>query len=182
VDTSNIDPADLKEMDCITCHNRITHLVLTPEKTVDQLISAGQISTKIPEIRQKSVEVYSQLYDTTEKGLVGIAGLKQYYQTYHKDFYSTNAPLVDEAITALQTAYSASVYPAQNSDWTTHPNNIGTRYPAVFAATMGNTWTTSKSGRLECNLCHSIPVVAGPFDFVADIEISWGPGTPVSSE
>ncbi len=53
VDMTNIDPADLKEMDCITCHNRITHLVLTPEKTVDQLISAGQISTQIPEIRQE---------------------------------------------------------------------------------------------------------------------------------
>jgi mono/diheme cytochrome c family protein len=29
--------------------------------------------------------------------------------------------------------------------------------------------------RLECNLCHSIPVVAGAYDFVADIEISRGP-------
>jgi hypothetical protein len=29
--------------------------------------------------------------------------------------------------------------------------------------------------RLECNLCHSIPVVAGPSDFVANIEISRGP-------
>jgi mono/diheme cytochrome c family protein len=29
--------------------------------------------------------------------------------------------------------------------------------------------------RLECNLCHSIPVVAGPDDFVSEIEISRGP-------
>jgi mono/diheme cytochrome c family protein len=29
--------------------------------------------------------------------------------------------------------------------------------------------------RLECNLCHSIPVVAGPGDFVSEIEISRGP-------
>ncbi|MCJ7825969.1 MAG: hypothetical protein MUP44_13825, partial [Anaerolineales bacterium] len=29
--------------------------------------------------------------------------------------------------------------------------------------------------RLECNLCHSIPVVAGPSDFVTEIEISRGP-------
>jgi hypothetical protein len=36
----------------------------------------------------------------------------------------------------------------------------------------------SKDGRairLECNLCHSIPVVSGPNQFVADIEISRGP-------
>jgi hypothetical protein len=29
--------------------------------------------------------------------------------------------------------------------------------------------------RLECNLCHSIPVVVGPDKFVANIEISRGP-------
>jgi mono/diheme cytochrome c family protein len=29
--------------------------------------------------------------------------------------------------------------------------------------------------RLECNLCHTIPIVAGPSEFVADIEISRGP-------
>jgi mono/diheme cytochrome c family protein len=29
--------------------------------------------------------------------------------------------------------------------------------------------------RLECNLCHSVPVVKGPNDFVANIEISRGP-------
>ncbi len=177
VDMTNIDPADLKDMDCITCHNRITHLVLTPEKTVDQLISAGQISTQIPEIRKKSIEVYSQVYDTTEKGLVGIEGLKQYYQTYHKDFYSTNASLLDEAIAALQSAYSASVYPTQNSDWTTHPNNIGHKdTPGCFRCHDGKHLDDQqKAIRLECNLCHSIPVVAGPYDFVAEIEISRGP-------
>ncbi len=32
-----------------------------------------------------------------------------------------------------------------------------------------------KAVRLECNLCHTIPVVAGPTEFVADIEIPRGP-------
>lgn len=177
VDFSGIDPAELKDMDCITCHNRITHLVLTPENTVDQLIAAGQISTRIPEIRKKSVEVYSQVYDTTEKGLAGIEGLKQYYQTYHKDFYTENAGLVDEAVTALQSAYSASVFPEQNSDWNTHPNNVGHRdSPGCFRCHDGKHLDEQqKAIRLECNLCHSIPVVAGPLDFVAEIEISRGP-------
>jgi hypothetical protein len=35
--------------------------------------------------------------------------------------------------------------------------------------------TNNEAIRLECNLCHSIPVVAGPNDIVADIEISRGP-------
>jgi hypothetical protein len=49
-DPDNFDSSELIEMDCITCHNRITHLVLTPEATVDQLISRGVISPSIPSV------------------------------------------------------------------------------------------------------------------------------------
>ena len=31
VNPATVDPSKLKEMDCITCHNRITHLVPPPE-------------------------------------------------------------------------------------------------------------------------------------------------------
>ena len=39
--------------------------------------------------------------------------------------------------------------------------------------------SSQKAIRLECNLCHSIPVVAGPYNFVAKIEVSRGP-EPIS--
>ncbi len=177
LDPSTIDPSQLKEMDCITCHNRITHLVETPEDTVDQLLAAGLISTEIPEIRKKGIEVYSQVYDTTEKGLNGIAGLSGYYQAYYPEFYSQNRQLVDSAIQMLQYAYGQSVYPEQKSDWTSHPNNVGHKdSPGCFRCHDGKHLNAqSQAIRLECNLCHSIPVVAGPNDFVADVEISRGP-------
>ncbi|MEW5869799.1 MAG: NapC/NirT family cytochrome c [Chloroflexota bacterium] len=177
IDPAAIDPAQLKEMDCITCHNRITHLVLSPEDTIDQLLARGQISSAIPEIHRKALEVYSRVYDTTEKGLIGIAGLEDYYSTYHSDFYAANSQLVKDAITALQTAYSASVYPEQNSDWTSHPNNVGHKdSPGCFRCHDGKHLDANQQAiRLECNLCHSIPVVAGPYDFKTEIEISRGP-------
>ena len=34
-DASQVDRSKLKEMDCITCHNRITHLIHPPEESVD---------------------------------------------------------------------------------------------------------------------------------------------------
>ena len=167
----------LKEMDCITCHNRISHLVPTPEETVDRLLALGQISVKIPEIRRKAIEVYSKVYTTTQEGVVGITGLEDYYQTYYPEFYATNGQKVKDAILALQTAYQASVYPEQSSDWTAHPNNIGHKdSPGCFRCHDGKHMDSNqKAIRLECNLCHSIPVVAGPYNFVADIEISRGP-------
>ncbi|MCI0521409.1 MAG: NapC/NirT family cytochrome c, partial [Chloroflexi bacterium] len=64
LDPAAIDPAELKEVDCITCHNRITHLVPAPDDTVDQMMRRGLISAEIPDIRAKAVEVYSQIYET----------------------------------------------------------------------------------------------------------------------
>ena len=64
IDASKIDQSKLKEMDCITCHNRITHHVYTPEESVDSALSLGEISRDIPEIRAKGVEVLRQAYAT----------------------------------------------------------------------------------------------------------------------
>jgi len=179
---SGFDPASMSEdklveMDCITCHNRITHLVPPPEDTIDQLIARGTIDPQIPEIRLKAIEVYSKLYDTVEMGLNGIAGLSGYYQVYYPEFYADHASLVQEAIQVLQEAYRQSVFPHQNSDWTTHPNNVGHKdSPGCFRCHDGKHLNErDEAVRLECNVCHSIPVVSGPAEFVADIEISRGP-------
>lgn len=168
---------ELKEMDCITCHNRITHLVPQPEETVDMLLARKQISTQIPFIRRKAIEVYSRIYATTEQGLVGIEGLREYYRVYHADFYESNRALIEEAIQQLKEAYAHSVFPEQNSDWTTHPNNVGHKYsPGCFRCHDGKHLNPNKEAiRLECNLCHSIPIVADPYDFITRIEIPRGP-------
>jgi mono/diheme cytochrome c family protein len=177
IDPASIDPSELKEMDCITCHNRITHLILPPEDTVDQLITRNAISPDIPEIREKAVEVYGASYTSTDEAMSGIAGLTNYYTTYYPEFYSANQTVIEEAVTALQTAYQNSFFPEQNTDWESHPNNIGHKNsPGCFRCHDGKHLDTSgQAVRLECNLCHSIPVVASQGDFVSDIEISRGP-------
>jgi nitrate/TMAO reductase-like tetraheme cytochrome c subunit len=176
-DPASIDESSLEEMDCATCHNRITHMVYTPEQTVDRLLERGVIPADIPEIRRKGVEVYGNLYESVDLGLNGIAGLSAYYQTYYPDYYAANGEKVEAAIETLQAAYRGSVFPEQNSDWTTHPNNIGHKdSPGCFRCHDGKHLNADQEAiRLECNLCHSIPVTAGPADFVAQIEISRGP-------
>ena len=177
IEPGDIDPADLVEMDCTTCHNRITHLVKTPEATVDELMNRGIIDPEIPEIRRIAVETYSQIYDTTEVGLEGISAIASFYQTYYPDYYAENTVKIARTIGALREAYGQSVYPEQNSDWTTHPNNIGhTDSAGCFRCHSGQHMNADEEAiRLECNLCHSIPVVAGPGDFISEIEISRGP-------
>ncbi len=178
---SGLDPASipadqLEEMDCITCHNRITHLVNTPEASMDAALTRGTIDSAIPEIRYKGVEALKPAYPTQQHGLNAIAGLEGYYRVVYPDFYAANTQLVQTAIAAIQDIYSQSVYIEQKSDWNSHPNNIGHKdFPGCFRCHDGKHLNADQEAiRLECNLCHSIPVVAQAEDFVSQIEIPRG--------
>lgn len=168
---------DLKVMDCIACHNRISHLILQPDETVDELLRRGVISREIPEIKRLATEVLGLKYETQPQALAGIAGLAKIYREAYPDFTLANPDLIDEAVIALQEAYTQSVFPEQKVDWNSHPNNTGhSSSPGCFRCHDGEHLNANNEAiRLECNLCHSIPVVAGPSDFVARIEISRGP-------
>ncbi len=180
--TANFDPStikegDLKVMDCVTCHNRVTHDFRLPADSVDSAMGLGQISPTIPEIRKKAVEVLSVTYTSQAEAMSGIAGLKNYYTQYYSDFYNKNTGIISSAINELQTIYNQTVFVDQKVDWTTHPNNLGhINSPGCFRCHDGKHLDAQQQAiRLECNLCHSIPVVATSKDFVSRIEISRGP-------
>jgi hypothetical protein len=180
--TADFDPtlikdSDLKTMDCITCHNRVTHDFKLPADSVDSAMARGLISPIIPEIRKKSVEVLSASYTSQPEAMSGIAGLANYYKQYYADFYNGNEGLISSAISANQEIYNKTVFADQKVDWTTHPNNLGhINSPGCFRCHDGKHLDNKLQAiRLECNLCHSIPVVATSQDFVTNIEISRGP-------
>jgi nitrate/TMAO reductase-like tetraheme cytochrome c subunit len=176
-DSTSLKDENLKTMDCITCHNRITHTIPSPEQSVDNALARGVISTDIPDIRYRGVEVLSQKYGTHEEAIASIAKLENYYETTFPDFYSTEKQKITNAVSELQNIYNTSVFEDQEVDWTTHPNNVGhNNTPGCFRCHDGKHLNAENQAvRLECNLCHSIPVVAGAEDFVTDIEISRGP-------
>lgn len=176
IDLASINQDDLEEMNCITCHNRITHLVYPPEGILDQLLDKGVISTAIPEIRRKAVELFYRSYENQEVAINAFVGLEDYYRVYYPDFYATDSALVEQAIKALQVAFTDSVSIEQKSDWNAHPNDVGHQYsPGCFRCHDGKHLNAAEESiRLECNLCHSIPVVTTAADFVTNLEISNG--------
>jgi len=177
IDVNSIQEGDLHEMDCITCHNRITHLVNYPEDIVDNLLASDVVSPDIPDIRFQAVDLFYRRYETDESAFNSIQGLENYYKTHYPDYYQDNQSLIADAISELQQAYTQSVYIEQNSSWESHPNNIGHEFsPGCFRCHDGTHLNDKNQAiRLECNICHSIPVVAGSSDFITDIEISRGP-------
>lgn len=151
-------------MDCISCHNRISHHIRPPDEAVDQALVRRQISDDIPYIRVNAVNTLLQGYETDQEALAAISSLVEYYSETYPEFYAENEGLVVEAVEVLQDIYRDTVFIDQQINWLTHPNNIGHEdWPGCFRCHDGS--HVSEEGeaiRLECNLCHSIPEVAGP--------------------
>jgi NapC/NirT cytochrome c family, N-terminal region/Planctomycete cytochrome C len=178
VDASTVDAAGLKTMDCITCHNRVSHTVAPPVDSVESAMSRGVISSDIPGIRGLGVEVLTEEYADQEQAFAGIAeAVDSYYRSSYPDFYATDADKIQAAIAELQRIYSVSVFKEQEIDWNTYPDNLGhMNSPGCFRCHDGKHLDADKQAvRLECNLCHSIPVVSTGDELVTDIELSRGP-------
>jgi nitrate/TMAO reductase-like tetraheme cytochrome c subunit len=176
IDTSNLEQYDIQTMDCITCHNRIAHLIDTPEKVVDNALDRGDIPRDIPFIRVRAVELLSETYPSNAAATRAFETLAAYYRDNYPEFYAEGQVQVEAAIALLNTVYSEISYPEQKLDWKTHPNNVGhDSSPGCFRCHDGQHF--SEAGeviRLECNLCHSIPQIVRPTDIEPAIPIATG--------
>jgi nitrate/TMAO reductase-like tetraheme cytochrome c subunit len=175
-DASSVKQAELVKMDCITCHNRTAHDIPSPALVADDLLQRGLLSAEIPLIKKKAVEVLSGQYANTQAGLDAIAGLTSFYQTNYASYASANADKISAAVKALQNTYQRTNFPDQKMDASTHPNNLAhSDSPGCFRCHDGKHLTKANVAvRMECNLCHSIPVVSGPEQLTASLELNKG--------
>ena len=174
-DKATMDESQLKTMDCVTCHNRVTHEFKVPVDSVDEAMSRGLIDAEIPLIHQKAVEVLAVSYTSREEALAAFDGVESYYK--NTDYYPGHGEQIKAAVQALKDIFDNTVFLEQKIDFTTHPNNLGhINSPGCFRCHDGKHLDANDQAiRLECNVCHSVPVVAGKDDFVTKIEISRGP-------
>jgi hypothetical protein len=159
-DADSLREEDMYRMDCNDCHNRIAHMVEPPSKAMDEALAAGQISSDIPFIKAKGIEVLSGSYNTVEEGLQTVRQLEGFYGSAYPDFYNSHPDEVAQAIEVLQDILVSSVFPDLGVTWATHPDNSGhDEFPGCFRCHDGKHVSAGgETIRLQCNLCHSIPV------------------------
>ncbi len=175
-DPATVDESKLTQVDCTTCHNRVSHDFAYPADSVDDSMSRGVIDPSIPSIRQKAVDILTVKYDTRDAAMTAITALEEDYRSNFSDYYSQNGEKVQNAITEIQAIYDRTVFNDQKVDSTTHPDNLGhINSPGCFRCHDGKHLDAENQAvRLECNLCHSVPIVTGPKDLVTRIEINSG--------
>lgn len=172
---TSISDDQLKIVECTTCHNRVSHEFSPPGVSVDQAMSRGLIPPDIPGIHLRAVEVLSRSYESREVAMTAIDAVEEYYKG--TEYYSGHEEEVGQAIQTMKNIYDRTVFLDQKVDWNTHPDNIGHIYsPGCFRCHDGKHLDDENQAiRLECNVCHSIPIVVDDQDFVANIEINRGP-------
>jgi len=142
--TAGLTEADIQEgekrkVDCIDCHNRVSHQFLDPDQAVDRLLRLNQIGQEIPFIKQKGIEALSASYASVDNALAGIAALESFYREQYPDFYAENRARLSHAVRALQGMYQQIVFPDMQVSWGTHPDNLGhDRSPGCFRCHDGN--------------------------------------------
>jgi hypothetical protein len=157
---SDIQSATKYLMDCNDCHSRTAHLFLPPDEEIDAEISAGRIDPGIPSIKAELSKVLNAAYASTAEGEQAIRGLTAHYQSTYSDYYAKNKALVDAAIEDAVKVFNVTYFPNLSTGWQSHPDNVGHKdFPGCFRCHDGQHLTSSgDSIRLECNVCHSIPI------------------------
>jgi nitrate/TMAO reductase-like tetraheme cytochrome c subunit len=159
-----LEELEPQRMDCITCHNRITHNIRTPEDAVDLALSRHRISQDIPYIRAQAVDALGGDYADNEEALEAIAALEDFYAETYPDYYAENEEEVQQAVDILQDIRLDIAFPEQKIDWETHPDNLGHKdWPGCWRCHDGEHVSEEDGSviRMECNVCHSIPEVVG---------------------
>jgi hypothetical protein len=153
-----IEQSAKRRMDCIDCHNRPTHIYLSPNQAVDRSLDAGRLDISLPFIKAKAVETLAKPYTTNDEAVATIASdIDAYYRTSHPDIYSSRNAAVIGAVAEIQQIYQTYFFPEMKTDWKAHPNHIGhLNAQGCFRCHDGQ--HMSKEGKVirnECNVCHT---------------------------
>lgn len=175
-DFNQIQEDQLVEMDCMSCHNRTAHFIEYPDKAVDDMLSRGEINKDIPYIRNYAATALKGDFESYDEARTNIEKLLPNYERNFPIAYAKYRTDLENTVEVLSNYYQNNVFIDQQMKWDTHPDNSQhLTSPGCFRCHDGKHLTEENEAvRLECNLCHSIPVVAGPQDFVANIEVSRG--------
>lgn len=170
VSAENPRPASLlagarpREMDCMDCHNRPTHIFHSPSEAVDLAMSSGSLDSTLPFLKRKAVELLAAKYPSVDSALIAIdRGLKGFYGERYPEVMHQRIASVSGAAERLKDIYRENFFPEMKARWDVYPDNVGHLvFPGCARCHDGK--HRSPDGKVitrDCTACHTI-VAQGP--------------------
>jgi len=161
---SKVKPAQLKtmaarRMDCVDCHNRPTHIYLSPDRSVDRALLTGTVDRTLPFAKQQGVTVLTKDYQSTQQAVNGIASdFTKYYQTTYPAIYASKKPAIDKSVATLQRIFTTTRFPEMRVDWRTHRDNVGHLYSLGCFRCHDDQHVSADGKRIskDCTICHTV--------------------------
>jgi nitrate/TMAO reductase-like tetraheme cytochrome c subunit len=123
-------PAELESrarvMDCIDCHNRPTHRFPTPEKAMDDVLENHPELRALHYYKKVAVAAIKGTYATREAGMAAVRdAVMSAYREGGTPGPAADPALVPGAADQAAEVYGSIVFPQMDTNWSTHPNDIG---------------------------------------------------------
>lgn len=146
------DPARLRTMDCLDCHNRPAHRYQSPNDGVDEALYLGRIDARLPAVKKAAVQVLTKPYATQAQGLATIsADLRAKYGA---------DPRVESAVAGVQEIFRQNFFPEMKVDWSKYPDNLGHLDSGGCFRCHDGKHSVDGAGRqmpaTDCNSCHTL--------------------------
>jgi len=148
-----------RTMDCIDCHNRPSHIYHPPVPTIDHVISAGLIDSKLPYAKSIAVKALDQTYSSSDIARDSIRlVIEEYYKTSYPQIASEKNAAISQIVSTVQKFYARNYFPTMAVTWRHFPNNIGHLfYKGCFRC--HDNKHIREDGKVltnECSVCHTI--------------------------
>ena len=169
LDSDEIENADKQVMDCADCHNRAGHPFRNPEEEVDDALADGRLSSDLPYIKARVVELLEQEFESEDeaKSLVN-----QAWEQYKEDFpeaedrdpqaWNRAREFMEERQEFMTNLMVRSQFVEEEGvSWRSFPDHNGHKLdPGCFRCHSGRLQDSQGTPiTVNCTNCHSIPLV-----------------------
>lgn len=146
-------------MDCLDCHNRPTHVFLSPDEALDAKINTGVIPPDLPFVKKLGLELVQRPYASKEQASRQIAaGVDDWYGRNYPELKRSAPRQLNKAAAGIFQAWAENVFPEMQISWRTYGSRLGHRDDTgCFRCHTAE--LVSREGRAishDCNLCHVV--------------------------
>jgi NapC/NirT cytochrome c family, N-terminal region len=151
--------AEWRQMDCVDCHNRPTHIYREPANEIDNSMDQALIDKTLPFIKREGLRAVQVEYPSQDAARVGIAAdIAEFYAQNYPDLVQTKGDAIAQAGKALGDVYSWNVFPAMKVTWDTYPNHIGHKQSPGCFRCHDKKHATEDGEKItkKCDTCHAL--------------------------
>jgi len=154
-----VKSSQVREMDCVDCHNRATHIYEESERAVDERFSMGKIDRSLPFVKRRSHGALINNYPNNATAMDAIdSHIRGYYRSEHPDILSTKSKEIDTAVQTVQDIYARNIHKRMNITWGSYRSHLGHTHGGGCFRCHNPYMVDDKDNSIpmECTQCHSI--------------------------